>query len=212
MRVVIAEDHVLLADGIARLLAAHGHQVAAQVTTGPDLIAAAVRHRPEAAVVDVRLPPTFTDEGVRAALELRRRHGVPVLILSQYVETSYTRELLAAPGGTGYLLKDRIARPRDFVDALATVAAGGTALDPEAVTQLFARRATREAMDRLTPRERDVLQRMAEGLSNAAIGARMGIAEATVEKHVSAVFAKLDLAPSDDEHRRVRAVLTYLRG
>lgn len=210
MRVVIAEDHVLLADGLTRLLAAHQHEVVATVTTGPELVATVEEHRPDIAVVDIRLPPTFTDEGLRAAVEARRRTGVPVLILSQYIDTAYARDLLSTAGGTGYLLKDRISRPRQFVDALATVAAGGTVLDPEAVAQMFARDRTRQALHSLTDREREVLQHMAEGRSNAAIAATLTITEATVEKHINAIFAKLGLPPSDSDHRRVRAVLTYL--
>ncbi|WP_432838691.1 response regulator [Dactylosporangium sp. CA-092794] len=212
MRVVIAEDHVLLADGLARLLAAYRHIVVATVHTGPDLITAVNTHRPDVAVVDIRLPPTFTDEGLAAAVTLRRTVGAPVLILSQYVETAYARDLLTAGGATGYLLKDRIARPREFVDALSTVAAGGTVLDPEAVTQMFARDRTRRALASLSDRERQVLHLMAQGRSNAAIAQAIVVTEATVEKHIKAIFTKLDLPPSGDDHRRVRAVLAYLDG
>jgi DNA-binding NarL/FixJ family response regulator len=210
MRVVIAEDHVLLADGLTRLLEAHQHEVVAVVTTGPDLVAEVERHRPDVAVVDIRLPPTFTDEGLRAAAEARRSTGVPVLILSQYVETAYAHDLLQTPSGTGYLLKDRIGRPREFVEALATVAAGGTVLDPEAVAQMFARERSRDALGALTDREQQVLRLMAEGRSNSAIASALVVTEATVEKHINAIFAKLGLPPSDSDHRRVRAVLAYL--
>lgn len=210
MRVVIAEDHVLLADGLTRLLAAYDHEVVATVDTGPALIEAVETHRPDIAVVDIRLPPTFTDEGLRAAVELRRRTGTAILVLSQYVENTYARELLLTGGGTGYLLKDRISRPRDFVDVLTTVAAGGTVLDPDAVTQMFATDRTRQAIASLTPREHDVLRQMAEGRSNAAIAVALTVAEATVEKHISSIFAKLGLPPADGDHRRVRAVLYYL--
>jgi DNA-binding NarL/FixJ family response regulator len=211
MRVVIAEDHVLLADGLARLLAAHHHEVVATVDTGPGLIDAVAAHRPDVAVVDIRLPPTFTDEGLRAAVQIRHQTGTPILVLSQYVETAYAGELLSTGGGTGYLVKDRISRPREFVDALATVAAGGTVLDPEAVTQMFARDRTRRALASLTDRERQVLHHMAEGCSNAAIARELVVTDATVEKHINNIFAKLGLPPSDSDHRRVRAVLTYLK-
>ena len=210
MRVVIAEDHVLLADGISRLLTAYHHEVMAIVDTGPGLIAAIEAHRPDAAVVDIRLPPTFTDEGLRAAVEIRRRTKVAILVLSQYAEAAYARELLTTGGGTGYLIKDRISRPREFVEALVTVAGGGTVLDPEVVTQMFTRDHARQALASLTEREHDVLKRMAEGLSNAAISAALFITEATVEKHINSIFAKLGLPPCSEDHRRVRAVLTYL--
>lgn len=210
MRIVIAEDHVLLADGLARLLAAHHHKVVATVDTGPGLVAAVEAQRPDIAVVDIRLPPTFTDEGLRAAVQIRRATALPILVLSQYVEAAYARDLLGTGGGTGYLLKDRIGRPRDFVDALVTVAAGGTVLDPEAVAQMFSRDHVRGALASLTDRERQVLQNMAQGRSNAAIAKTLVVAEATVEKHINNIFAKLELPPSDDDHRRVRAVLTYL--
>lgn len=210
MRVVIAEDHVLLADGLSRLLAAYHHEVVATVDTGPGLIAAIEAHRPDAAVIDIRLPPTFTDEGLRAAVEIRRRSNVAILVLSQYAEAAYARELLTTGGGTGYLLKDRISRPREFVEALVTVAAGGTVLDPEVVAQMFARDHARQALESLTDREHDVLKRMAEGLSNAAISTALVISEATVEKHINSIFAKLGLPPCSSDHRRVRAVLAYL--
>lgn len=210
MRVVIGEDHVLLADGLARLLEAHHHEVVASVTTGPDLIDAVSRQMPDIAVVDIRLPPGFTDEGLRAAVEIRQRLGTAILVLSQYVETAYARELLATGGGTGYLLKDRISRPRDFVDALDRVAAGGVVLDPEAVSQIFARHTTRDRLAALTDREREVLRGMAEGRSNAAIAQLLVVTAATVEKHINNIFGKLGLQPHEAENRRVRAVLAYL--
>jgi DNA-binding NarL/FixJ family response regulator len=210
VRVVIAEDHVLLADGLTRLLAAHGHPVVSTVDSGPALEAAVAEHRPDVAVVDIRLPPTYTDEGLRAAVAIRDRYRLPILVLSQYVESAYARDLLATGGGTGYLLKDRIARPREFVDALATVAGGGTVLDPEAVTQIFARDRTRRVLSALTAREDEVLRQMAAGRSNAAIAESLVVAPATVEKHINSIFAKLGLPPSETDHRRVRAVLTYL--
>lgn len=210
MRVVIAEDHILLADGLTRLLAAYHHEVVATVDTAVGLVASVEVHRPDVAVVDIRLPPSFTDEGLRAAVQVRHHTGTPVLILSQYVEAAYARDLLGTGGGTGYLLKDRISSPRDFVDALASVAAGGIVLDPEAAAQMFARDRTRQPVDLLTDREREVLRLMAEGRSNAAIAQTLVIVEATVEKHINSIFAKLGLTPSDSDHRRVRAVLTYL--
>jgi DNA-binding NarL/FixJ family response regulator len=207
---VIAEDHVLLADGLARLLAAHHHEVVAGVTTGPDLIDAVSQQIPDIAVVDIRLPPGFTDEGLRAAVRIRQELGTPILILSQYVETAYARELLATGGGTGYLLKDRITRPRDFVDALNCVVAGGVVLDPEAVNQIFARHTTHDRLAALTDREREVLRGMAEGRSNTAIAQQLVVTNATVEKHINNILGKLGLPPSDADNRRVRAVLTYL--
>ena len=211
MRIVIAEDQVLLADGLARLLAAHHHTVVANVDNGPDLVRSVEAHRPDVAVVDIRLPPTFTDEGLRAAVQIRGATGLPILVLSQYVEPAYARDLLSTGGGTGYLLKDRIGRPRDFVEARATVASGGTVLDPEAVSQMFARDHVRRGLASLTDRELQVLQNMAQGRSNAAIANGLVIAEATVEKHINNILTKLALPPSDDDHRRVRAVLAYLQ-
>jgi DNA-binding NarL/FixJ family response regulator len=211
MRVVIAEDHVLLADGLSRLLAAYRHEVVATVDTGPDLVNAVQTHRPDVAVVDIRLPPTFTDEGLRAAVTIRQATSTPILILSQYVEAAYARELLSTGGGTGYLLKDRISRPREFIDALLTISTGGTVLDPEAVTQMFARDQTRHLLASLTEREHQVLRHMAEGHSNTAIAKALVITEATVEKHINNIFTKLRLPPSENDHRRVRAVLTYLK-
>jgi DNA-binding NarL/FixJ family response regulator len=210
VRVVIAEDLALLREGLVRLLEDAGHEVVAAVEDGSALVRVAVTERPDVAVVDVRLPPTFRDEGLRAAIEARWRvPGLPVLVLSQYVEQTYAAELLAdGAGGVGYLLKERVAETRDFVAAVERVAGGGTALDPEVVRQLVARRGP---LGELTPREREVLGLMAEGRSNAAVAAELVITESAVEKHVSRIFDKLDLAPSDSDHRRVLAVLAYLR-
>jgi DNA-binding NarL/FixJ family response regulator len=214
VRVVIAEDLTLLREGLTRLLADRGWDIVAAVDDGPKLVAAIEEHRPDIAVVDVRLPPSFTDEGVRAALEARERvPGTPILILSQYVEESYASDLLAnGDGGVGYLLKDRVADVRQFVESLERVAAGGTAMDPEVVAQLLGRRDNRGPLGELTPRERDVLAQMAEGRSNTGIAAELGISPSAVEKHVGQVFAKLDLAPSEGDHRRVLAVLAHLGG
>jgi DNA-binding NarL/FixJ family response regulator len=214
VRVVIAEDLALLRDGLARLLRDSDIEVAAAVEDGEALVAAVERERPDIAIVDVRLPPTFTDEGVRAALRARQvAPGTPVLILSAYVEQTYAAELLAdGSGGVGYLLKDRVARPDEFVAAVRRVAEGGTALDPEVVAQLFARRRGHGPLDDLTPREREVLGLMAEGLSNAGIARALVVTEGAVEKHISSILGKLGLPPSDDSHRRVLAVLAFLRG
>ena len=214
MRVVIAEDLALLRDGLARLLRDNELEVVAAVADGPGLLAAAEAERPDVAIVDIRLPPTFTDEGLRAALELRRRlPGVAVLVVSQYVEHVYAAELLeeARGGGIGYLLKDRIPDVRDFVEAVRRVAGGGTALDPEVVSQLFARRSRDEPLERLTPREREVLALMAEGRSNAGIGEALVLTIGAVEKHVASIFAKLRLPVSETDNRRVLAVLAYLQ-
>lgn len=210
MRVVIAEDLALLRDGLSRLLADAGFEVVAAVEDGSSLLRVVVTEKPDVAVVDVRLPPTFRDEGVRAALEARRRvPGLAVLVLSQYVEQTYAAELLAdGGGGVGYLLKERVADTRDFVDAVRRVAEGGTALDPEVVRQLVARRGP---LAELTPREREVLGLMAEGRSNAGIAAALVISESAVEKHVGRIFDKLGLPGSGPDHRRVLAVLAYLR-
>jgi DNA-binding NarL/FixJ family response regulator len=213
VRAVIAEDLVLLRDGLTRLLGDNGIEVAAAVDNPDGLITAALLERPELAIVDVRLPPTFTDEGLRAALELRRRlPETAILVLSQYVEQTYARELLAdGRGGTGYLLKDRVIDIPQFLDAVRRVAAGGTALDPEVVAQLFAVRRVSDPLERLTPREREVLGLMAEGRSNAAIADALVLTVGAVEKHVASILQKLDLPPSESDHRRVLAVLAYLQ-
>lgn len=213
LRVVIAEDSAILRDGLAALLTEHGHEVVAMAGDADALLTAVAEHRPDVAVVDVRMPPTFTDEGLLAALRLRRGHPeTGVLVFSQWIETRYATELLAAgAAGVGYLLKDRVADVREFVEALARVAAGGTALDPEVVRQLMNASRRRDGLDRLTPREREVLERMAQGLSNAAIAAALHVSERAVEKHIGSIFTKLDLPPSDTHHRRVLAVLR-LRG
>lgn len=212
MRVVIAEDLALLRDGLTRLLTAFGFTVVAAVESGPELLPALLSHRPEVAVIDVRLPPTYTDEGLRAAIAARAQvPGLPVLILSQHVEQMYAAELLAdRSGGVGYLLKDRISDVRQFVDAVRSVAAGGMAIDPEVVSQLLVRRSADQPLAALTPREREVLALMAEGRSNSAIGERLFITEKAVSKHINSIFTKLGLAPSDDDNRRVMAVLAYL--
>jgi DNA-binding NarL/FixJ family response regulator len=214
VRVVIAEDLFLLRDGLTRMLEAHGLEVVAAVDNPADLLAAVTASKPDVAVVDVRLPPTFTDEGLRAALAARRAvPGLPVLVLSQYVEQLYARELLAdGTGGIGYLLKDRVFDSAQFVDAVRRVAAGGTAMDPEVVARLLARNADDSAVSALSAREREVLALMAEGRSNAAIGAKLVITERAVAKHTASIFLKLRLQPSEDDNRRVLAVLAYLGG
>ena len=210
MRVVIAEDSVLLREGLTRLLAEAGHDVAAAVGDAETFLRAVDAHRPDVVVVDVRMPPTFTDEGLRAALVVRSSWpDVGVLVLSQYVEERYATELLSdRPQGVGYLLKDRVAELAEFLDALERVAANGSALDPEVVAQLLAR--SRHPVASLTPRERDVLALMAEGRSNAAIAAALVVGEGAVEKHINSIFAKLGLPPADRDHRRVLAVLRFL--
>jgi DNA-binding NarL/FixJ family response regulator len=212
VRVVIAEDLFLLREGLTRMLEARGFEVTAAVDNPAGFTAALAAQRPDVAVVDVRLPPTFTDEGLRAALQARRDHpGLPVLVLSQYVEQLYARELLAdGSGGVGYLLKDRVLDGRQFTDALHRVAGGGTAMDPEVIARLLASNAGDDALAALSPREREVLEQMAEGRSNAAIAQRMVITERAVAKHTSSIFVKLNLQPSDDDNRRVLAVLAYL--
>jgi DNA-binding NarL/FixJ family response regulator len=212
VRIVIGEDLFLLRDGLVRLLTAHGFEIAAAVGTAPELLEALIKERPDVGIVDVRLPPTHTDDGLRAALAARRQvPGLPVLVLSQYVEQLYARELLAdQAGGVGYLLKDRVFNDESFAAAIRNVAAGGTVLDPEVVQKLMVRRAGSEPVSRLTPREREVLALMAEGRSNAAIAQRLFITEKAVSKHAAGIFGKLDLAPSDDDNRRVLAVLAYL--
>jgi DNA-binding NarL/FixJ family response regulator len=214
VRAVIAEDLALLREGLQRLLCESGFEVAAAVADGEGLVDAVEEHRPDVCVVDVRLPPTFTDEGVRAALEARRRvPGVPVLVLSQYVERTFAAELLSdGRGGVGYLLKERVADVREFVDAVRRVAEGGTAMDPEAVAQLLGGRDDDSPLAELTPRERDVLALMAEGRTNSAIAERLVVTEGAVEKHVSNIFGKLGLPPSEADHRRVLAVLAWLKG
>jgi DNA-binding NarL/FixJ family response regulator len=210
MRVVIAEDLALLREGLVRILQEGDFEVAAAVDNSSDLLRAIVVERPDIAIVDIRLPPTFRDEGLRAALEARRRiPGLPVLVLSQYVEQAYASELLAdGQGGVGYLLKERVGEIREFLDAVQRVADGGTALDPEVVRQLVARS---RPLEQLSPREREVLGLMAEGRTNTAIAARLVVTPRAVEKHIHSIFAKLQLPPSDENHRRVLAVLTYLR-
>jgi DNA-binding NarL/FixJ family response regulator len=212
VRVVIAEDAVLLREGIARLLAEFGHQVVSQLPDATRLISVVDQERPDLVIVDVRMPPSHTDEGLRAAVELRARDPErPILVLSQYVEERYATELLAGrTDGLGYLLKERVADVGQFVAAAERVAAGGTALDPEVVAQLLSRARRRDPLERLTPRESEVLALMAEGLSNSGIAQRLVVGEGAVEKHISAIFTKLDLAPTDTEHRRVLAVLRFL--
>lgn len=213
MRVVIAEDDTLLREGLALLLRNEGVEVAAAVDNATDLVAAVAGHAADAAVVDVRLPPTFTDEGLRAAVELRGRvPGFPILVLSAYVEDRYAAELLAGGAeGVGYLLKERVGKVEKFVEALHRVAAGGTAMDPEVISQLMVRRRQDDPIRTLTPREREVLAVMAEGHSNSEIAALLVISETAVSKHIGNIFAKLGLAPGDSGHRRVRAVLAHLR-
>jgi DNA-binding NarL/FixJ family response regulator len=210
---VIAEDLALLRDGLARLLRDNGFEIAATVSDGDALVHAVVRERPDIAIVDIRLPPTFRDEGLRAALETRRQcPATAILIVSQYVEQAYADELLAdGRGGIGYLLKDRIMDVEQFVDAVRRVAEGGTALDPEVVAQLFSRRRSNEPLDRLTPRELEVLTLMAEGRSNGSIAETLVLTVGAVEKHVANILAKLELPPSEAGHRRVLAVLAFLR-
>jgi DNA-binding NarL/FixJ family response regulator len=212
VRVVIAEDLFLLRDGLTRMLQAHGLEITAAVDNGTDLLDAIRADKPDVAIVDVRLPPTFTDEGLRAALAARKEMpGLPVLVLSQYVEQLYARELLAAgSGGIGYLLKDRVFDSAQFVDAVRRVADGGTAMDPEVISRLLARNTGNGTLTVLSPREREVLGLMAEGRSNAAVAQRMVITERAVAKHTASIFVKLDLQPSDDDNRRVLAVLAYL--
>jgi DNA-binding NarL/FixJ family response regulator len=212
LRVVLAEDSVLLREGLLRLLGDNGFDVVDAVGDAEAFLRSVETHRPDLVVVDVRMPPTFTDEGVRAALVVRQQYpDVAVLVLSQYVEENYATELVAARSrGVGYLLKDRVADVREFVEALRRVAGGGTALDPEVVTQLLSRSRRRDPLERLTPRETEVLGLMAEGRSNTAIAAALVVTEGAVEKHVSSIFAKLDLPPTEHDHRRVLAVLRWL--
>ncbi|MGW4161431.1 response regulator [Streptomyces sp. NPDC004788] len=211
MRVVIAEDNVLLASGLELLLNSQGFEVAAITDDAPGFLSAVETHRPDVTIVDVRLPPSFRDEGIRAALQARSDHpGLPVLVLSQYVEQEYAGRLLSDPrGGIGYLLKDRVSRIAQFTDALRRVATGGTAMDPEVIAQLLAGRG--DPVDALTPREREVLALMAEGHDNSTIAQRLFVTDNAVHKHVGGIFLKLGLPAGDSGHRRVRAVLTYLR-
>jgi DNA-binding NarL/FixJ family response regulator len=212
LRVVIAEDSVILREGLRELLASRGIDVVGLAGDAAELVGEVDRHRPNVAVVDIRMPPTHTDEGLRAALALRRDHpSVGLLLFSQHIETRWVGELLdSGAAGVGYLLKERVADVGEFVDALHRVARGGTALDPEVVTQLVRSSRRRNVLARLTPREREVLHLMAEGRSNRAIAERFTVSERAVEKHVSSIFDKLDLLPNDADNRRVRAVLTYL--
>ncbi|MBO8200360.1 LuxR C-terminal-related transcriptional regulator [Streptomyces smyrnaeus] len=213
MRVVIAEDNALLREGLVLLLGSAGHEVAGVAATGPEVLPLLLEQRPDVAVLDVRLPPGFRDEGLRAALDARRKlPGLPVLVLSQYVEETYAAELLGGGAhGVGYLLKDRVGRVDEFLEALERVATGGTALDPEVVTELMSRGRGGGPLDGLTPREEEVLRLMAEGRDNTTIAQALVITERSVHKHIGNVFAKLGLPPSDSGHRRVLAVLAYLR-
>jgi DNA-binding NarL/FixJ family response regulator len=209
VRIVIAEDNALLREGIGLLVKAAGHEVVAIAVSGPEIVPALLEHRPDVAVLDVRLPPDFRDEGLRAAVAVRERlPGQPILVLSQYVEQAYARELLATGArGTGYLLKDRIGRVEEFLDALDRVAAGGTALDPDVVSQLMDQR---DPLNGLTAREREVLHLMAQGHDNITIARLLVVTERAVTKHIGNIFRKLGLPPSDSGHRRVLAVLAYL--
>jgi DNA-binding NarL/FixJ family response regulator len=213
IRVVIADDSVLLREGLARLLEESGFEVSGQAGDGEDLLRKVGAHKPDVAVVDVRMPPTHTDEGLRAARAIRTEHpGTAVLVLSQYVEEAYALDLLAeSTERTGYLLKDRVSDVDTFVDAVRRVANGGSALDPEVVALLLGRRRREDPLESLTPREREVLGLMAEGRSNAAIAEALVVTERAVEKHVTSIFSKLDLPPTVEDHRRVLAVLAYLR-
>lgn len=211
MRVIVAEDSAVLRDGIVLVLRDHVVDVVAAVDDAEDLLAAVAAHTPDLAIIDVRMPPTHTDEGVRAALDIRHRHGqTAVLLFSQWIETSYARQLLAEPGKTGNLLTDRIVTTDQFIDSVRSVAAGGTVLDPEVVRQLLARPVVDHGLARLTGRERAVLACLAEGRSNQAIAERYGLALRSVENHVTSIFTKLDLPPAATDHRRVLAVLRCL--
>ncbi|MEU6664483.1 response regulator transcription factor [Streptomyces sp. NPDC046727] len=212
MRIVLAEDHFLLRDGLIRLLGAYGHDVVAAVDNGTDLLEALSREQPDVAVVDVRLPPNFTDEGLRAVLAARRQNpDLPVLLLSQYVEPLYARELLTSGGrGVGYMLKDRVTNGAQFLDSIQRVAAGGTAMDPEVISQLLVRKERDESVGSLSEREREVLELVAQGRSNAGIAQALFVTEKAVAKHISNIFTKLGLIPTDGDNRRVLAVLAYL--
>ncbi|MFD0024070.1 LuxR C-terminal-related transcriptional regulator [Streptomyces sp. NPDC058382] len=215
MRIVIAEDNALLREGLILLLTSSGHEVVADVAAGPEVLPALLEHRPDAAVLDVRLPPTFRDEGLRAAVAARAElPELPILVLSQYVEEMYAAELLAQGAqGIGYLLKDRVGRVDQFLEALDRVAGGGTALDPEVVSQLLTRKSSARPLLSLTPREREVLELMAQGKANGTIATELVVTERAVSKHIGSIFAKLGLEPDDGTvHRRVRAVLAYLEG
>ncbi|MEU0934727.1 response regulator transcription factor [Embleya sp. NPDC005971] len=214
MRIVVADDSVLLREGLIRLLVEEGHRVSAAVGDGPALVEAVLEHRPDVSIVDVRMPPTHTDEGLRAAIAARAQlPGTPMLMLSQYVEASYAGELLAdGSGAIGYLLKDRVARIAEFLDALDRVAQGATVLDPQVVARLLTEQRRDSPVSALTPRERQILALMAEGCSNTAIARQLVVSASAVEKHIGNIFAKLGLPPDDTRHRRVLAVLTYLSG
>ncbi|HIW61810.1 MAG TPA: response regulator transcription factor [Candidatus Stackebrandtia excrementipullorum] len=214
MRIVIAEDDTLLREGLTLVLNSQGMEVVAAVADGDRFLEAVAEHRPDVAVLDVRMPPTYTDEGIRAAVAARKtRPGLPVLVLSAYVERTFATELLVAGArGVGYLLKERVGRVSEFTEALHRVADGGAAIDPEVVSQLFARRRESDRLELLTPREREVLAAMAEGLGNTAIGSRLCITGNAVHKHIRSIFAKLELPPDDTSDRRVAAVLHYLEG
>jgi DNA-binding NarL/FixJ family response regulator len=214
LRIVIAEDAAIMRDGLTQTLARRGHDVVAAVADADELIKAVGSHQPDVAVIDVRMPPTHTDEGLRAAMTIRRDHpGVGTLVFSQYIEARAAGELLASsPGGVGYLLKDRVADVSDFIEAISSVARGGTVLDPEVVRQLFSASKRTESLGSLTGREREVLALIAEGRSNTAIAASLFISPGVVEKHVASIFAKLGLAPSDSDNRRVIAAIRYLQG
>ncbi|WP_329018059.1 response regulator transcription factor [Micromonospora rifamycinica] len=214
MRIVIAEDLALLREGLIRILRANGFEVVEAVDNGAALIRALMTHRPDVAIVDVRLPPTFTDEGLRSAIEARRQiPGLPIMVLSQYVEQIYARELMSdRTGAVGYLLKDRVTDVDQFVASVRQVAAGSTVMDPDVVSALLTRRSADPELLGLSPREHEVLALMAQGRSNAAIAARMFVTEKTVSKHSNSIFAKLGLKPSEDDNRRILAVLAYLQG
>ncbi|MCA9832715.1 MAG: response regulator transcription factor [Thermomicrobiales bacterium] len=213
MRAVIAEDSVVLREGLIRLLEEQGFEIVAAVDNGDDLISAVREHRPDVSIVDVRMPPSFRDEGLRAAVTIRKEiPNTPIVVFSQYVEERYAAELIeSGTNGVGYLLKDRVADVRDFIRAIKQVAGGGTVLDPEVVTQLVTRRRTDNRLDALTPREHEVLALMAEGKTNAAIADQIYVSEGTVEKHIRGIFSKLELEDAETMHRRVLAVLTFLR-
>ena len=213
MRVVVADDSVLLREGVTRLLAEHDFEVVAQAGDADDLLRKVGAHRPDVAVVDIRMPPTNTDDGLRAALRIRADHpATGVVVLSAYIEEAYALDLVSASAaGLGYLLKDRISDVDTFVEAVRRVADGGSALDPEVVSRLVGRHRRDDPLAELTPREREVLALMAEGRSNAAVAERLVVTERAVEKHVTSIFSKLDLAPTAEDHRRVLAVLTFLR-